>query len=88
MLKNTFRIFTLRPASANFMYYERRAATDFESPKLWKGRCFFSGWNPELVFLTVVFFNSTVSAVLISDTSIFWYSFYSVIKVKLMVMSA
>ena len=28
------------------------------------------GWNPELVFLTVVFFNSTVSAVLISNTNV------------------
>ena len=30
-----------------------------------------TGWYPELVFLTVVFFNSTVSAVLIPNTSVF-----------------
>ena len=30
-----------------------------------------SGWNPELVILTVVFSNSTIPAVLIPNTSVF-----------------
>ena len=42
-----------------------------------------SGWYPELVFLSVVISNSTVSAVLIPNTSVFETRFTPLLRFSL-----